>query len=126
MASKISTIAFLCLGATLSFNAAANKHHCEGTVSNVQLSPKGNVAASFSGVGSRPLRMTNSVVCNLQGGPDGHTSEYCQAIYSALLAAMTAEKTVTMWFENNESSCPSGDWGSLVSKGLYYFSINKS
>lgn len=123
---KISTIASLCLSAALSFNASAtNAHYCFGKVSNVQLSTNGYVSASFSGVGSTPLKVTNSVVCNLNGGTDGHTGEYCNAMYSALLLAMSSQNTVTMWFKNNESSCPTGDWISLISKGLYHFRVVK-
>ncbi|ESP95526.1 MULTISPECIES: hypothetical protein [Pseudoalteromonas] len=127
MIHKVSTLAALFLGATLSFNAAATKtHYCFGKVSNVHLTKNGSVSASFSGIGSTPLSVTNSVVCSLQGGSDGHTSEYCHAMYSALLLGLSTQNTVTMWFKNNESSCPTGDWTSLVSKGLYHFRIVKA
>ena len=102
-------------------HANANKAWCSGKVTDLQIDKNSTMYVSFSGEGTTPLSVKNGTICKLNGQTTD--KEYCQGLYSSLLVAMTAQKTVTLWFNNSGGVCPSGSWVNLLSKGLYHFRI---
>ncbi|KNC67279.1 hypothetical protein [Pseudoalteromonas ardens] len=107
-----------------SLNAAAGNATCRAKVTDVQLNTANRLVASFVGVSdpySQPMTVKNSGLCTL----NGNASEYCQALYSAMLVALTTQNEVTIWFNNTdkENECPSGNYQSLDKKGMYNFRL---
>ncbi|ALU44473.1 hypothetical protein [Pseudoalteromonas rubra] len=110
----------------VSLNATAGKATCRAKVTDVQLNTANRLIASFVGVSdqyTKPMTVKNSGLCTL----NGNASEYCQALYSAMLVALTTQNEVTMWFKNTDvdQECPSGNYQSLDKKGLYNFRLQR-
>lgn len=98
---------------------AAGNVTCSAQVTNVQLKPEGRVIVSTAGVGSQPLSVSDSGICNLTGS----TKEYCQAVYSALLVAVSTEQNIEVTFYNGSQTCPQGQYQSLDNSGLNNFKL---
>lgn len=107
----------------ISFDTHAKNVACKGEIVDIQIDRNSRLYASFSGVSSTPLRVNNSGICHLNG--QSSDIEFCKSLYSSFLVAMTAKKTVTLWFNKSNGVCPSGNWVNLQDLGLYHFRIQR-
>ncbi|WP_046003481.1 hypothetical protein [Pseudoalteromonas rubra] len=122
-------LSLLVFSGVMAFNSAgvmaAGNVHCSAKVSNVQLKPEGRVVVSTVGTTSgghtQPLDVSDSGVCKLTGS----TKEYCQALYSALLVALSTDQKIELTFYNGSRTCPQGQYQSLDSSGLNNFKLLK-
>jgi hypothetical protein len=78
---------------------ANTTYTCTGNVKGVSINPKnGDLLAESIG----PLVWPK--LCNLETELSGVSPETCKVIYSTLLTAQTANKKVTLWF-NDSKDC---------------------
>ncbi|ALU44363.1 hypothetical protein [Pseudoalteromonas rubra] len=112
---KIITTLALC-AASLS----AQAYDCWGKVKAVDITPGGSVYLTVTGLGEA------NYVCNVTQKSGSFTAESCRVIFSQMLAASMADKTVTLWFKNGEfNSCTATNWSSFHRHGLYHLRVNQ-
>lgn len=88
---------------------------CEGKVTGLAINPKsGLVHAEKIG----PLRWP--ALCSVDAETSGVSVESCKVIYSTLLTAQMADKTITLWFDDDKdcSSDSHAPW--TVLSGWYF------
>lgn len=80
----------------MSSNASA-AYTCVGKVSGIAIEPRnGNVIVERLG----PLVWPR--LCSVESEFNGVSAETCKTIYSTLLSAQMADKTVTLWFNDGK------------------------
>jgi len=111
--NKLS-IACLLIAGVASAQAKAN-YTCAGNVKGVSINPKnGDLLAESIG----PLVWPK--LCNLETEMSNVSPETCKIIYSTLLTAQTANKKVTLWFNDGKDCTTSSHppWETLT--GWYF------
>lgn len=102
------------LAGILLFSFSANASYtCAGEVKGVSISP-GNGRLLVAKIG--PLQWP--VLCSVSGDYNGVKAETCKTIYSTLLTAQTAQKPVTMWFNDGKDCSQHPAWYALT--GWYF------
>ncbi|KAF7785239.1 hypothetical protein PRUB_a5008 [Pseudoalteromonas rubra] len=107
--------------ATLALSLAslsAQAYYCNGKVEAVDLTPGGTVLLTVTNLGEA------NTVCNLTAKSGNFTPEACHAIFSQMLAASMADKSVTLWFKNGDyNQCTKTNWGNFQRHGLYHLRV---
>ena len=98
------------------FSTSANAvYTCTGPVTGLTIEPtSGDVIPEAAGGFSWPR------MCSVSSSKNGISVESCKVIYSALLAAQTTGKTVTLWFNDN-GDCSSSSHPSWQLLTGWYF-----
>ncbi|QTL33967.1 hypothetical protein [Pseudoalteromonas viridis] len=102
--------------ASMSAPVLAN-YSCKGKVSSVSLGANSRLYASIDGV------VSNGGICFLNDSAKG---EFCHAVYSSLLVALSAQKEVVVYFSKGTAAdCNKGSWVTFEDHGFYHFSLKK-
>ena len=98
-------------------SASFAAHNCVTKVDGVAVSGNSNVQANLSGIGH------GVVLCALNRKLGEYEPEACEGVMSMLLSARMADKSVRLYFRNDDNTnCSKGNWLNLGAPehGLYY------
>jgi len=114
---KRKVFAALC-AATLTFLCPASyaTYSCTGTVQQVEVTPTGDVLASFNFSGGNANFMN---VCNINSQAVVASPAVCKSMLSVLIDAQATQQPTTLWFSNTTGTCTFTAWTSLTDYGWY-------
>ncbi len=92
-------IAFVLLTLTLASSNAFATYICSGKVQGVAITPQSGLVHA-----ERLGPLVWPAICSVDTETSGISVESCKVIYSTLLTAQMASKTVTLWF-NDDKDC---------------------